>query len=93
MPLQQLYSIPSGVCSADAVQVVHAKTRDVLQKLRGIAGDGSVTQEVMQLRDCNVIAAPSCLLTPRTLCFRLWLQLFQTRLCCASCSRWRRRRA
>jgi hypothetical protein len=30
---------------------VHTKTRDVLQKLRVIAGDGSVTQEV---RDCVV---------------------------------------
>jgi hypothetical protein len=32
------------------VQAVHAKTRDVLQKLRGIAGEGSVTQEVMATR-------------------------------------------
>ncbi len=27
-------------------QLLHTKTRDVLQKLRGIAGDGCVTQEV-----------------------------------------------
>ena len=84
-----LHTLANACCS----QAVHTKTRDVLQKLRVIAGDGSVTQEVMQLRDCNVIAAPSCLLTPRALCFRLWLQLFQTRLCYASCSRWRKRRA
>ncbi len=84
-----LHTLANARCS----QAVHTKTRDVLQKLRVIAGDGSVTQEVTRLRDCSVIAAPSCLLTPRAFHFRLWLQLFPTRLCCASCSRWRRRRA
>jgi hypothetical protein len=30
----------------NALQAVHTKTRDILQKLRGIAGEGTVTQEV-----------------------------------------------
>ncbi len=43
---------------------MHAKTRDVLQKLRGIAGEGCVTQEVIAAaptaRLC--VFAASCLM-------------------------------
>jgi len=39
--------VESGATNQAVIKAVHTKTRDVLQKLRGIAGEGSVTQEAL----------------------------------------------